>query len=285
MSSTFLETSREELPCWCGCGCRWLVSRGELREDGGGASFVVMPTRHDGTAEAWLAIGEGRAPTRWAWVRTGSRGKDLAAGLTDQIPFSSMVPPAMSRAEVLAEPAFKTWVFAVHDELLRVHDDLRHLFFPQRGRDYSFRVPDCVFAQPPERRSPRNQQNFADCEGRLFLRALLPVPVSDGSELRLGVWVEVPKETFFRVVEVWDDPQAYLALSVSGTAENVVSLGGRALKGEVLTLSPRTADHCLFVKEASTPWLVALMKERFSIRDLPALVGEIERSLKQRASA
>jgi hypothetical protein len=48
-------------------------------------------------------------------------------------------------------------------------------------------MPDCVFAQPKAEGSPRNQQNFAECDGRLFVRAQFPVRISDGTELRLGV--------------------------------------------------------------------------------------------------
>lgn len=286
MEPTLLELSRDELPCWCGCGRRWATSRGELRSEGAVSSFLVIPTLHGAERVSWLALGDGSAPSHWVWLRTAVQGDAFAAGIVDgALPFPSPVQPVSTRAEVLADPALKARLFTAHDALLQVHPDLRHLFFPEHGRDFSFRLPDCVFAQPPSQRSPRNQQNFADCGDRLFLRALLGVPVSDGSELRLGVWVEVPHEAFFKVVKVWNDPTGYLAVAVSGKVENAVSLEGHELRDQIVTLAPRTQDQCLFVRDAEAPWLTKLMKEPYSASKLPGLVQELERSLKRHAAS
>lgn len=254
------------------------------------ASFVVLPTTHGSDKVAWMAISDGPEPSTWTFLRSGLAGENVAAGLVDanQSPLRGVVAPVRTAAAARANQDLKVRVFGVHDELVARHPDLRQLMIDGpdgRGRDYSFQMPDCVFAQPKAERSPRNQKNFAECDGRLFVRALFPVPISDGTEFRLGVWLELPEDAFFHVMKVWDDAPAYLAARVNGVVETSVLINGKDLRGETLELAPRTATECLFVKSAQTTWVAGLMRDGLSVRDLPAFVEGIERSMKRHAMA
>lgn len=282
----FVEVNREELPCSCGCKRRWLVSRGEVQLDGARAAFIAIPTVHGPERAWWMAIGlDGGAP--WVCTRTARAQADLVANVVDgdRTPACEVAPLAggaavRPRAEVVADRALVGRVFAVHDAVLRQHPDARPLFDPQHGRDYTFKVPDCVVRQPPGERSPRNQENFAECGDAKFVRALLPVPVSDGSELRIGVWVRVPDEAFFALLRVfWDDEAAYARMHLRGTIDNALTLAGNPAIGTTVALAARDPSQCLFVVEATAPWLAALMREGVSIVDLPRFLADLRASL------
>jgi hypothetical protein len=264
------------------------VSRGHLSHDGETVSFVALPTFHSGHRIAWLAFGRGAQPTKWALLRSWLQDDNVAAGVVDFAssslrglePFASGSASVLSRADVLGDPSQKAWLFELHDALLQRHDDLQQLFYPERGRDFSFGMPDCVHALPPAQRSARNQQNFAECGDRLFVRALFPLPVSDGGELRVGVWIELPPEAFFGLMEAWDDEAQYMAQRLQGPIENAITIAGQQLRGTTVKLAPRTADQCLFVSGSDAPAVARMLREGVSVAGLPALVREIRASVK-----
>jgi hypothetical protein len=284
----FVETTRDELPCGCGCGRRWLVSQGRFEHAGEVASFIAIPMIHGDERVAWMALGRGAPPAEWVLTRSRLDGTNIAAGAIDLErspirilePFATRGAKAASRDRVLADAGLKARTFVLHDALLRRHADLQQLFDPERGRDFSFRMPDCVFAAPAAERSPKNQQNFADHHGRWFVRALLPIPVGDGGELRIGVWVEVERPAFMALLKVfWDDGPAYTAMRLDGVIETSMVVGGHDVSGAPVELAARTADQCLFVKSTGTDWLARLVESGVSTRDLPRLVGEIRASV------
>lgn len=276
----FEESDRQELACDCGCGRRWVVSRGVMRHGDVIASFIAIPTSHDAGRVAWLAFGDGSEPSEWTCLRSWVDGTNVAAAVVDpaQSPIrriereQSLLP----RERVIADARMKARVFALHDALLRAHPDLRQLVNPEHGRDFSRMMPDCVFALPSEQRSTRNNQNFAECGDRLFVRALLPIPVSDGGEVRVGVWIEVGPEPFFDLLRVfWDDEQAYLAMRLEGPIESSLAIAGNNVRGAHVTLAARNADTCLFIADSDVPWLAQLMREGVSARDLPDVLREM----------
>lgn len=282
------ESERGAFTCACGCERNWLVSRGRFSHDGELVSFVAIPMIHDDERVAWLAIGRGADPDRWACIRTTLQDQNIAAGIVEptQTPVSTAIEVARlkSRAEVIGDPAGKAWLFEIHDALLKHHDDLQTLFVTERGRDYTLGMPDCVFAMRAADRSPRNQQNFAECGERRFVRALLPIPISDGTELRLGVWVEVASDAFMKLVAVFfDDEPAYVAMKLTGTIESSVEINAQDVSGSSVTLAARTAEQCLFVQSAEPAWLAAAMKRGVTIQALPELVQAIRRSTARHA--
>ena len=281
----FVETERRDVACSCGCRRRWLVSRGQVRHADQVAAFVAMPTIHGDDRVWWLAIEA--APGVWSCTRTWRDGAQVTAVVVDpdRTPVTELAPfvdgaAARARDEVIADPAAKARLFGFHDTVLRHHPDVRHLFDREHGRDFSFKMPDCVFALPPAERSPRNQENFAECDDRLFVRALVPVALGDGEELRIGVWVEVAREAFFALLRVfWDDEAAYAALRLTGTVENALALAGHELRGAAVTLAARDPKQCLFVVESATPWLAELLRTPLSVAGLPALLADVRAAM------
>lgn len=263
------EADRGEHVCEC-CGQRWLVSRGTYRLDGVDTRFVVMPTVHDGEGVCWMAL-----EARGGWVGLRSVDQDdhtVAVVVEGTTPLHAVVDePLLSRERVLGDTALKTRVFAVHDALRRDHDDVVRVFLRGHGLDYSFNLPDCVFALPAAERSARNQKNFAELGDRRFVRALLPLPVEGGQELRFGIWIEVVPADFQRLHAVfWDDEPAYLALRISGQVESSTTVLGNELRGAIVQLAARTADGCLFVVGADAAHL-PILDRRVSTQELGAI--------------
>jgi hypothetical protein len=286
VDSGVFETERGAFACKCGCNRSWLVSRGRFTHDGDTVSFVAIPMIHHDERVAWLAIGRGAEPREWACIRTALQDRNIAASIVEpmQTPVRTVIDvhQLQSRASVIGDPAAKAWLFQIHDALLKHHDDLQHLFVADRGRDYSFMVPDCVFALPPANRSPRNHQNFAECGERRFVRALLPIPVSDGTELRIGVWVEVSADAFHKLVAVFfDDEPAYMAMELRGKVESSLKIDEHELSGSPVVLAARTADQCLFVTGGEPAWLASVMKDGVTIQAFPSFVHEIKRGVRR----
>ncbi len=80
---------------------------------------------------------------------------------------------------------------------------------PLEELELTFRRPDVVAALQAEEREARVQENKDLCvlDGeRFFIRALLPLPVIEREHpYNVGLWVEVSKQIFERVYEVWDE--------------------------------------------------------------------------------
>lgn len=287
----FVESERSDAACTCGCGRRWLVSRGEVRHQDQAVAFVAMPTIHGADRVWWLAIE--LAPGVWACTRTWRDRDHVTAVVVDgdrtpvtELPrFAAGAAAVRGREDVIGDPAVKARLFGFHDAVLRNHPDVRHLFDREHGRDFSFKMPDCVFALPPDQRSPRNQENFAERDDRVFVRALVPVALADGEELRIGVWVEVTREAFFALLRVfWDDDAAYAALRLTGTVENSLPIAGHDLRGAAVTLKARDPSQCLFVAESATPWLAELLRSSLSVATLPDLLADVRRAMGRHVS-
>lgn len=73
-----------------------------------------------------------------------------------------------------------------------------------------YRRPDPVVALSTAQREAIAKETDDLCsigEDRFFVRAILPLPVSGREHsYNLGVWVEVNREAFFRVIDLWHDP-------------------------------------------------------------------------------
>jgi hypothetical protein len=285
------EHARNERRCECGCGVSWLVSRGWMHDRGETVSFVVQPTIHDDDRTAWIALGRGTEPAAWAFVRSWLQDESVAAGAVDRAdsplrnvePFASRPDVVLSRAQVIGDAALKQRLFALHDALCARNDEIRALYNPIVGLDYSFRMPDCVFARPPAERSPRNQKNFAELGPRRFVRALFPIPVADGDELRLGIWLELSPVEFDALHAVRDDDEGYLAMRLSAVVETSIVVRGQQLRGTRLDLAPRAADQCLFVQGGDAPWLALLLRDPVPDVELPEMMRRIGASVNQRS--
>jgi hypothetical protein len=75
--------------------------------------------------------------------------------------------------------------------------------------ELSFRRPDAVVALPEAQRKSGVKESDDLCaigSERFFVRAVLPLPVREWEHpYRIGIWVEVERAAFDRVLELWDD--------------------------------------------------------------------------------
>lgn len=143
-------------------------------------------------------------------------------------------------------------------------------------------MPDCLFSRSAaarwwQRPLRRLDQNFARCDDRWFVRALLPIPILGGEEVRIGIWVDVEPAAFYRLGMSWNDEAGYMAMRMSGEIENELSLVGRQVRGMTVHLAARSAGDCLFVSAATDPWFARLMQEGVALRYLPQLLHRFTR--------
>lgn len=73
-----------------------------------------------------------------------------------------------------------------------------------------YRRPDPVVALGREERDATARETDDLCsigEDHYFIRAVLPLPVWERERsYNLGVWAQVSQDAFFRVIDLWDDP-------------------------------------------------------------------------------
>ena len=81
---------------------------------------------------------------------------------------------------------------------------------PRDELKLSFQRPDAVVALPEAQRKSEVQESDDLCtmrSGRFFIRAVLPLPVREWEHpYRIGIWVEIERAAFDRVLALWDDP-------------------------------------------------------------------------------
>jgi hypothetical protein len=81
---------------------------------------------------------------------------------------------------------------------------------PIEDSELVFGLPDVIYALAEDERKTRCNISPDVCgldRERLFLRGLLPLPVSGRSKAyNIGIWAEISAETYRRVYERWGDP-------------------------------------------------------------------------------
>src|SRR5438477_10380869 len=79
-------------------------------------------------------------------------------------------------------------------------------------REIKMQLPDAIRAIPEAERKTRVGAGGIsymqlDLE-RFFVRALLPVRLSDGHEFHFGVWLDTPEETTKELWTDWEQPES-----------------------------------------------------------------------------
>ncbi|MEV3993533.1 DUF2199 domain-containing protein [Streptomyces sp. NPDC049837] len=122
----------------------------------------------------------------------------------------------------------------------------------ERRVDVRFRLPDAALTVPEEARHDAGPSALRLDGGGCYLRVLLPVRLTGGTELVLGTWLEVDDATLARAHAVWEDP-AYAALSLRGALANAVRPWGEALLGAHVTAEVRDPDELPYVTASDHP--------------------------------
>ncbi|HTR69664.1 MAG TPA: DUF2199 domain-containing protein [Mycobacteriales bacterium] len=97
-------------------------------------------------------------------------------------------------------------------------------------RQIRYTLPDPVAATDERERAPGTWMSHRDAQTSVmmqvprvgaFVRALLPVALTDGSTLTFGVWVAIDPDHLQQVVAIWDTP-TYLQMALDGRLANAV---------------------------------------------------------------
>ena len=90
--------------------------------------------------------------------------------------------------------------------------------------ELAFRRPDPIVALAAEERATRVKETDDLCAidyERYFVRSVLPLPVHSREEpYQLGLWVEVPRDSFMRIYELWSDPDQANEPAFAGSLAN-----------------------------------------------------------------
>jgi hypothetical protein len=134
-------------------------------------------------------------------------------------------------------------------------------------RDYAHRWPDRVFALSPRDRAsrtwcwPDENPDFVALDGEaFFVRGLLPVPLEANDEFRYGVWLEVSQADFERILQAWNDEQAYATLRFQATLANAIAPWGERTLATTVAVSTRDAGTRPWVSGADDEWLATLLR-------------------------
>jgi hypothetical protein len=138
--------------------------------------------------------------------------------------------------------------------------------------DFGFTLPDCVWALPPNERSPRNSKDFAELGNRRFVRGLLPIPIEGGEEFRYGVWLEVETEVFDVIVVSWNDEVEYPKLAFVATIANAVPPWRGKTLGTEVQVGVRDQNSRPFVTAAHQAWLQEVLDRGWSAADYEAAI-------------
>src|SRR5437764_8719924 len=103
-------------------------------------------------------------------------------------------------------------------------------------------LPDAVRAIPENQRRTRvgvGGPSFMQLDlKRFFVRALLPVRLSDGHEFHFGVWLEIPEETAKTLWTNWERPE-YAAMRFDAVLANSVPPWNESILGAQCTTAVR----------------------------------------------
>ncbi len=95
---------------------------------------------------------------------------------------------------------------------------------PVREMELVYSLPDAIFELSEQDRAQRSKTSADICmldESRMFLRAVLPLPVLGRDRpYRIGAWVEVSMDAFKQIHSLWDDPEQASYPPFAGTLAN-----------------------------------------------------------------
>jgi hypothetical protein len=133
-------------------------------------------------------------------------------------------------------------------------------------REIRLELPDSVLEVDPEDRKKRvgmDHPSFLQLDlKRFFVRALLPVRLTDGHEFHFGVWLEVPEPTCQTLWVNWEKPE-YSQMRFGARLANSVPPWNDLLRGADCTAGVREQDKLPYVESSlhselsrvlMTPW-------------------------------
>ena len=132
-------------------------------------------------------------------------------------------------------------------------------------RDVRFQLPDPVLKSPDQHRAEGSWLSHKDPNTSVmmmvpeigtFVRALLPVRLTEGHSVRFGVWVAIHPDDLQRTFSVWLEPE-YADLTLAGYLANNIEPWG--LLASPVNLAVRNVDHTPYCVGSSSPELEGLL--------------------------
>ncbi|MET8630927.1 DUF2199 domain-containing protein [Kitasatospora sp. NPDC004669] len=113
--------------------------------------------------------------------------------------------------------------------------------------DARFGLPDAALEVPQEARHEVGVAALLRVDGvGSFIRCLLPVRLTGGTELVLGTWLRISDDDLDHAHRIWEDP-AYRELTLRGTMANAIKPWGDDLRDAPATVVVRSPDEIPYV--------------------------------------
>jgi len=129
-------------------------------------------------------------------------------------------------------------------------------------REIKMELPDVVRAIPEVEQKARvgaGGTSFMQLDlKRFFVRALLPVRLSDGHEFHFGVWLETPEETAKTLWVSWERPE-YSAMRFEAVLANSVPPWNESILGAQCIAAVRDQNQLPYVESSTHPQLAEVM--------------------------
>ncbi|GAA3117861.1 hypothetical protein GCM10017687_34300 [Streptomyces echinatus] len=119
--------------------------------------------------------------------------------------------------------------------------------------DIGFNLPDAALRAPEATRHQLGVRALMRVDGvGCFVRCLLPVSLTQATELVMGMWLEVDDATLRRAQDLWEDPR-YADLSFQGKIANRIQPWGDELVGAEVTARVGDAEELPYVVTGHGP--------------------------------
>ena len=109
---------------------------------------------------------------------------------------------------------------------------------------------------------------------RFFVRALLPVRLSDGHEFHFGVWLETPQETARELATSWERPE-YATMRFTAALANSVPPWNDAILGARCVASVRHREQLPYIESSSDPNLQSVLSTPWNRAECEALLDHV----------
>lgn len=139
-------------------------------------------------------------------------------------------------------------------------------------------LPDAVLAVPAGER-PKRVGTFGSAFmhldlTRFFVRALLPVRLSDGHEFHFGVWLETAEEICRQLAVKWDQPE-YSAMRFGAVLANAVSPWDESILGAPCAAVVRDKEQLPYVDSSMHPQLASVLATPWPRAECEAVVDRV----------
>ena len=145
-------------------------------------------------------------------------------------------------------------------------------------REIKMELPDVIRAIPEVERKARvgaGGTSFMQLDlKRFFVRALLPVRLSDGHEFHFGVWLETQEETAKALWTNWERPE-YSAMRFEAVLANSVPPWNESIVSAQCVAAVRDQNQLPYVESSTQPRLAEVLAMSWARADCEELLDRV----------